>query len=120
MVDISDDRIQGGTGVGLATANERIMRDNEFHHSREKMFVVASSYTVPKGSALAVCSTHVLVITGILILVYFTAHTANADELAAGHGCSDEAGERREQPSAARPPPHDQGCNSIDILEFKA
>ena len=58
MVDICNDRIQGGTGVGLATANERIMRDNEFHHSREKMFVVASSYTVPKGSALAVCSIH--------------------------------------------------------------
>ena len=60
MVDICIDRIQGGTGVGLATANERIMRDNEFHHSREKMFVVASSYTVPKGSALAVCSSNVI------------------------------------------------------------
>ena len=112
MVDICNDRIQGGTGVGLATANERIMRDNEFHHSREKMFVVASSYTVPKGSALAVCSIHVLVRCRVfLILVYFTANTANADELAAGHGGPDEAGERREQPSAARPPPHDQGLN---------
>ena len=74
MVDICNDRIQGGTGVGLATANERIMRDNEFHHSREKMFVVASSYTVPKGSALAVCSIHGLFITGILILVHFSTY----------------------------------------------
>ena len=75
MVDICNDRIQGGTGVGLATANERIMRDNEFHHSREKMFVVASSYTVPKGSALAVCSVHVLVRCRVfLILVHFSTY----------------------------------------------
>ena len=74
MIDICNDRVEQGLGVGLATANERIMRENEFHHSRENMFVAASSYTVPKGSALAVCSIHVLVITGFLILVHFSTY----------------------------------------------
>ena len=74
MIDICNDRVEQGLGVGLATANERIMRENEFHHSRENMFVAASSYTVPKGSALAVCSIHVLVITGFIILVHFSTY----------------------------------------------
>ena len=51
---VGNNRIKEGLVIGLATGNERIMEANEYHHGRENMFVAASSYTVPKGSALAV------------------------------------------------------------------
>ena len=40
--------------VGITSNYERIMEANEFHNMRENVFVIASSYTVPKGSVLGV------------------------------------------------------------------
>ena len=40
--------------TSLTTNFERIMDDNEYHHSKENMFVAASSWIMPKGSKLQV------------------------------------------------------------------
>ena len=47
-------RIDFGNVTALTTNYETIMDNNRYHHSKEKMFVAASSWIMPKGSKLQV------------------------------------------------------------------
>ena len=47
-------RIDFGNVTALTTNYETIMDNNIYHHSKEKMFVAPSSWTMPKGSKLQV------------------------------------------------------------------
>ena len=47
-------RIQQGNITALTTNFEVMMDDNDYHHSKEQMFVAGSSWITPKGSPLQV------------------------------------------------------------------